>query len=274
MNLTAYTLASSSKGNSVFVKYGEDMLLIDAGISCRKIENAFKTIGEDITKLGMILITHEHSDHISGLVTMSKKYNIPIHMTENSAREMMKSVKYHSIADLITVHPTNFELRMRNIAISSFKTPHDSACSVGYKLTAGHDSFALATDLGHISREVETALNGVKNIVLESNHDKNMLLCGSYPYELKRRILSDNGHLSNEIAADFAKKLAENGTKRIILAHLSPENNIPELALATTQMYLRDTDCSVTVAQKDIPTFICGDIHSKELSPSYEVIPC
>ena len=92
MNLTAYTLASSSKGNSVFVKYGEDMLLIDAGISCRKIETAFKAIGEDMTKLGMILITHEHSDHISGLVTMSKKYNIPIHMTENSAREMMRSV--------------------------------------------------------------------------------------------------------------------------------------------------------------------------------------
>lgn len=259
MKLTAYTLASSSRGNSVFVRYGNHSILIDTGISCRKIENSLKSLGENISDITAILITHEHSDHISGLPTISKKYHIPIHMTESSAREMLRSEKYHVTANDITVHPPLFELNFGEIEIRSFITPHDSVCSVGYRLTARDESLALATDIGHISPEIDQALNGITNVILESNHDENMLLCGSYPYELKRRILSDRGHLSNENASNFSKKLALNGTKRIVLAHLSPENNLPELALTTAKLKLRGTGCEAVVASKDFPTFICGE---------------
>ena len=126
MTLTSYTLASSSKGNSVYVAFGGDSLLIDAGISCRKIEAALKEIGADIRTLGAVVVTHEHSDHIAGLPTLSKKYGVPIHMTEASAREMLHSPKYLPTADLITVHPPLFELKVGEISVKSFVTPHDS----------------------------------------------------------------------------------------------------------------------------------------------------
>lgn len=259
MKLTAYTLASSSKGNSVFVSFGTDSLLIDAGISCKKIETAMKALGADIRNLGAILITHEHSDHIQGLPTISKKYGIPIHMTEASAHEMLRSAKYFPAADFITVHPPIFSVKVGGISVSSFVTPHDSVCSVGYLIRAGEETLALATDIGHISDEVHDNLTGADSVILESNHDENMLLFGSYPYDLKRRILSDRGHLSNENAADFAYSLALTGTKRIVLAHLSPENNIPELALETSLQRLRETGCEVVVAEKDSPTYVCGE---------------
>lgn len=259
MKLTAYTLASSSKGNSVFISYGRDSLLIDAGISCRKIESALKALGADIRELSAIFVTHEHSDHIFGLPTISKKYGIQIHMTENSAREMLRSEKYLPTADFITVHPPLFEVGVGEISVSSFVTPHDSVCSVGYRITAGGEVLALATDIGHVSPDIEKALTGADSVILESNHDENMLLIGSYPYELKRRILSNHGHLSNENASEFAKRLALSGTKRIVLAHLSPENNIPELALTTALLKLKETGCEVKVASKDSPTFVCGE---------------
>lgn len=263
MKLTAYTLASSSKGNSVYVACGNDSLLIDAGISCRRIESALSSLGADIKTLSAIIITHEHSDHISGLPTLSKKYGIPIHMTEYSAREMLSSAKYHPTADFITVHPPLFELKLGALSVSSFTTPHDSVCSVGYVIKAGGETLALATDIGHISDEIRENLFGAESVILESNHDENMLLSGSYPYDLKRRILSDRGHLSNDNAADFAYALATSGTKRIVLAHLSPENNIPALALETSLSRLRETGCEVIVAEKDSPTYVCGELLSE-----------
>lgn len=259
MKLTAYTLASSSKGNSVYVACGNDSLLIDAGISCRRIESALRSLGADIKTLSAIIITHEHSDHISGLPTLSKKYGIPIHMTEYSAREMLSSAKYHPTADFITVHPPLFELKLGALSVSSFVTPHDSVCSVGYRIEANGETLALATDIGHVTKELEAALTGADSVILESNHDENMLLMGSYPYDLKRRILSDRGHLSNENAAELARRLALSGTKRIVLAHLSPENNYPELALTTSLLKLKDTGCEVVVASRDEPTFVCGE---------------
>lgn len=263
MKLTAYTLASSSKGNSVFVSFGNDSLLIDAGISCKRIETTLKSLGADISKLGAIFITHEHSDHISGLPTISKKYGIPIHITEGSAREMLRSAKYLPTADHVTLHPPLFSASVGEISVKSFATPHDSVCSVGYVIKAGGETLALATDIGHISDEIRENLFGAESVILESNHDENMLLSGSYPYDLKRRILSDRGHLSNDNAADFAYSLATSGTKRIVLAHLSPENNIPALALETSLSKLRETGCEVIVAEKDSPTYVCGELLSE-----------
>ncbi len=276
MKLTAYTLASSSRGNSVFISYGNDAILIDAGITCKKIELALRSIGKSLSDLSAILVTHEHTDHICGLPVIAKRCHIPIHMTEPSAREMLKSPKYYPTADYITVHPPIFSLNIGELTVRSFPTPHDSVCSVGYVITAGGQSVGLATDIGHVSKEISDSLYGIENVILESNHDENMLLSGPYPYELKRRILSERGHLSNEAASDFAQKLAYSGTKRIVLAHLSPENNIPELAFATSSLRLTQTDCSVEVAAKEGVTFVCGETESYafELPAHRKELPC
>ena len=267
MELTAYTLASSSKGNSVWIRYGSDELLIDAGISCRRIESALRQLDDapPLSNVGAVLVTHEHSDHIAGLPTLAKKYHIPIHMTEDSARAMLSSRKYLPTADFITVHPRTFEIKVGEITVRSFATPHDSASSVGYLVSAGGRTIAIATDIGHISATIENALTGADYVILESNHDVNMLLSGSYPYELKRRILSDRGHLSNENAAEFARRLAGSGTRQIVLAHLSPENNIPELALTTAKLRLAGTGCGISVAKADTPTLVCGSPVSEEV---------
>jgi len=234
---TVCTLASSSKGNAVYVRYGQDEILIDAGISMRRLECSLKSLGTSLDNIRAVFITHEHIDHVMALETLTKHHNIPIHFTETSAKEYFASGKHCST---VIMHPTVYTEQIGKIHITSFATPHDSAASVGYIIgdTDTAKKFAIATDIGHIDASVENALIGAENVILESNHDEAILLCGSYPYSLKRRILSSTGHLSNNDAADFALKLAQSGTKRILLAHLSPENNYPELALTTTQTKL------------------------------------
>ena len=255
-DFSVYTLASSSKGNSVWVRCGKDELLIDAGTSARRIEAALSSLGTSLRNIGAIFITHEHSDHTSALETITKKYPIPVHFIETSAQAFLGTDKTASVGRAAVIHPPLYCERVGSLEVRSFVTPHDSAGSVGFVVsdgTASH-SVALATDIGYVSESVEQALNGVENVILESNHDENMLLCGAYPYQLKRRILSDHGHLSNESAAAFAHRLALSGTKRILLAHLSPENNIPELALRCAELALNGTAASVSVASMSSPT--------------------
>ncbi len=247
------TLASSSKGNAIYVKCGGDELLIDAGISARRLETSLKSLGTSLDRIRAVFITHEHSDHIAALETISKRYRIPIHLTEPSARACLCSERMCFTAQNAVVHPPLFRETVGSLTVRSFVTPHDSAASVGYVVTDGTaaHSLAVATDIGCVDTSVENALYGIENVILESNHDENILLCGSYPYQLKLRILSEHGHLSNTSASGFAAKLARRGLKRLLLAHLSPENNLPELALATAQNALKDTDVTVGVAAMD-----------------------
>ncbi len=251
-----YTLVSSSKGNCVYVRLGEDAILIDAGTSCKRICDALKSIDSDISRIKAIFITHEHSDHVSALETIAKKYAIPIHITEPSAKVYLHAKDTENAAKAMVVHPLIYTEQVGNLTVRSFVTPHDSAASVGYVVTDGTSAhtLALATDIGCITDEVFDALMGVENVILESNHDENMLLCGSYPYDLKRRILSNRGHLSNECAAAFVSRLAASGTKRILLAHLSQENNLPELAFHSSLQALQDTELSLAVASPAKPT--------------------
>ena len=212
------------------------------------------SLGSSLKNIQAIFVTHEHSDHISGLATVSKKYGIPVHLTEKSGHAMLNQAKYAPVAECAVLHTPVYSETVGSLEVRSFPTPHDSVCSVGFTVMAGNDTFALATDLGHISPDVEAALTGAENVILESNHDENMLLCGSYPYDVKLRILSDFGHLSNETSAAFAKKLAVGGTKHILLAHLSPENNLPELALACAEEALDGSETTVRVAAMAEPT--------------------
>lgn len=256
-DFSVYTLASSSKGNCTYIKYGNDEILIDAGISTKRIENSLKQLGTELGNISAIFITHEHTDHISGLVTLSKKYDIPIHITELSAKAMLNTEKYAFVAGDAKIHPPMYSVNVGDIGITSFVTPHDSKGSVGYVVTDGteENTVAYATDIGHISDSIVENLLGVKNVIIESNHDKNMLLCGAYPYDIKRRILSDYGHLSNEACAEFVRELVGSGTKRILLAHLSPENNLPELALEASRLAIIDKeDIYLEVASMNTPT--------------------
>lgn len=255
-DFTVCTLASSSKGNCVYIRIGEDEILIDAGISCKRICDALKTIDTDITRIKAIFVTHEHSDHIAGLETLSKKYGLPIHITEPSAASLFAHKKNTCAEKHAVIHPIIYSVEVGALTVQSFATPHDSAASVGYVVTDGtHErTVALATDIGFVSDEVSDALTGVENVILESNHDENMLLCGPYPYELKRRILSDHGHLSNENAAAFAARLAASGTKRILLAHLSQENNLPEIAYHSALLMTEGSGIFLGVAHPNEPT--------------------
>ena len=249
-DFSVYTLASSSKGNSVYVRLGEDELLIDAGISCKRLSEALRSLNTDISRIKAIFVTHEHSDHIAGLETVSKKYRIPVHFTEPSARAHLRSQKEQYTAAVSVIHPLLFTETVGSLTVRSFVTSHDSAASVGYVVTDGSaaNTLALATDLGYITDEVSDALLGVENVILESNHDENMLLCGAYPYDLKRRILSNHGHLSNEAAAAFIGSLVRAGTKRILLAHLSQDNNLPELAYHSALSAIGESDVELSVA--------------------------
>ncbi len=260
-NLTAYTLYSGSSGNAVYVRSDDAEILIDAGVSARAVENGLKSIGTSLNNIQAIFVTHEHSDHTRGLEVISKKYHIPTHMTDPSARALIRDPKASLLHDLY-LHPTDFTVRFGSTTVRAFPTPHDSAAAVGYSVeyrsTDGEtEKFALATDIGCVTDTILNELSGADSVVIEANHDVEMLLSGPYPYHLKRRILSDKGHLSNENSAKLAEYLAKNGTKHFVLGHLSKENNYPPTAEATVRAALRDyLDITLAVASPDMPTKI------------------
>ena len=253
------TLYSGSDGNSTFISSGTTNILIDAGKSARTLCARLTEIGSDISKISAIFITHEHSDHISALETISKKHHIPIHITNGSAKKLDR-VPGAAVHSCLIRHEPLFCEQVGNITVSSFATPHDSLMSVGYRIEFNtddtHHIFGVATDIGHVSESVRAGLIGCEAVVLESNHDEQMLLEGPYPRDLKMRILSKRGHLSNKDSALFAGELAANGTRNIILAHLSRENNEPTLAFDEVYSAISDDSVCIAVASPDHPTEI------------------
>lgn len=253
-NCKIFVLYSGSGGNSVFVRVGESAILIDAGKSARALCTALCSIGECISNVDAIFITHEHSDHISALEVLSKKNNIPIHITEVSAKKFDTCPSSH-VHSRLCRHDVDFCVQVGDMKISSFRTPHDSKMSVGYRIEFSDGErvrvIGLATDIGYITEEIRENLLGCEAVIIESNHDKDMLMTGPYPYDLKLRVDSKRGHLSNRACADFAAELAENGTRAFMLAHLSKENNTPELAFDEVNSAVACFGASVTVAHPD-----------------------
>ncbi len=251
------TLFSGSGGNSVYIAAAGVRILIDAGKCARALCRALTDIGSDISQIDAIFITHEHSDHISALEVISKKHAIPIHMTDISATRF-DSMPDAAVHRNIVRHECEFEVSVGEIEVRSFKTPHDSMMSVGYRIDfsdeAGSHSFGVATDIGYVTRGICRALEGCEAVVLESNHDEDMLRHGRYPQELKRRILSNRGHLSNRASAAFGAHLAATGTRAILLAHLSEENNTPDTALDEFVSVIADPTVTLAVAAADMPT--------------------
>lgn len=271
------TLYSGSGGNSTYISCGDTAILIDAGKSARALTNALREIGAIKDKgspekppIDAIFITHEHSDHVGALAVFLKKNPIPVHVTEGSSERLYRIAQDTPMKDCIVSHPTIFSVTVGSLTVSSFPTSHDSRMSVGYRITASTPSgirvFGYATDLGVVTPAVEKGLTGCEAVVLESNHDENMLLDGPYPYDLKLRIRSRRGHLSNRDAAAFASFLAENGTEHFLLAHLSKENNMPVLAYEETFSALADEHLTLRVADPDGVTFLLDETLKEPLT--------
>lgn len=222
--------ASGSGGNCLLVSDRNTNILIDAGISGRRVDNALAMAGLAADDIGGVFVTHEHSDHVKGLPQLVKKHGVPIFAPRTVAARMLGAMP--ALEESVSIIPVGESFPFGNIVISAFHTMHDTDESVGYVIEGG-GSFGIATDTGCINEEITSALAGVGTVVIESNHDVQMLRDGPYPVYLKKRILSDNGHLSNDDCARFARRLAESGTRQIILGHLSRENNRPAIALET-----------------------------------------
>lgn len=247
-----WTLSSGSSGNCCWIRHKGQEILIDAGISRRAISTALQSLGSNLSNLSAVFVTHEHSDHVKGLPMLAKYEQLPIHAVSETA-SMLKNVN----PDCLVSHNPLYTVELaQDFKVESFVTPHDSNASVGYVITAGDSKFAIATDMGMCAKSVADALAGCEGVILEANYDAGMLKNGPYPLYLQERISSRWGHLENRESAKMAAYLALNGTKKVLLAHLSQENNTPELALSTVQDYLNThrIPLEVAVAERHTPT--------------------
>lgn len=226
------SLYSGSSGNSLFISDGNTKLLIDAGLSAKKIIAALQSIGENPEEISAILISHEHIDHTRGVGILSRKFHMPIYANEKTWATMEKEIGPVEACNKIAFE-TGIQFSIGEIGIKAFPIPHDASEPVGFNFFTQDKKITTATDIGHINQEVLSCLELSDLILLESNHDVEMLKIGPYPYPLKRRILSEIGHLSNEMAGKVVAYMAEKGTKFFFLGHLSKENNFPELAFQT-----------------------------------------
>lgn len=237
--MTVSVFASGSGGNCLLVSGAGTNILIDAGISMRRVKNALAEAKLNVEDIGGVLITHEHSDHVSGLKMLCRHYSIPVFAPHTVANRLKGKIP--ETEENLHIIPVNEEFCIGNLKVRAFHTPHDTDESVGYRVE-GEGVFAISTDMGHVTDEIVDGLMGAETVLIESNHDERMLIEGPYPAYLKRRILSDNGHLSNSACAGLAKVLSDNGTENIILGHLSRENNRPLIAKQTTETVLGTSD--------------------------------
>ena len=226
---TVHTLASGSSGNALLLSCGDTHLLLDAGISCRRITTALRSLGLSLEDIDMVLVTHTHTDHISGLQTMLKRTDFPVRSTGRVCRELeYRLADAWDRADALSLcQPFSYH----DCVITPFPTSHDAPGSCGFRIDTPDGSVGLMTDTGYITGEAADILPGVDLVFLEANHDIETLRSGPYPYYLKQRILGNQGHLCNEDAARFAVTLAKAGASEIVLSHLSKENNTPAMAL-------------------------------------------
>ncbi len=244
----ATVFASGSSGNCLLLSEGCTHILIDAGISARRITADLARAGLDWRDIAGVLITHEHSDHISGLKTVLKRTPIPVFAPRTVANRLRGMLP--EIEDWLHVIPVGEDFALGALTVRAFHTVHDTDESVGYRVTGGA-VFALATDTGVATEEIWEGLRGADAVLLESNHDLERLRLGPYPASLKLRILSERGHLSNDDCAALSRRLCESGTRRLILGHLSRENNSPALALEAARRALEGLPVTVCCAPED-----------------------
>jgi len=232
-------LASGSRGNAVYIENGSARLLVDAGLSAREISARLAGIGVEPDTLDAILVTHEHRDHCQGLGPMSRRYTLPTYLHPATLEALGDVGKLPEVREFETGSP----FQLRDVEIEAFPLTHDAAHTVGFTITGSEGKIGFATDVGMVTRLLRQRLGSCRVLVLESNHDEQMLMTGPYPWPLKQRVRGSHGHLSNPEAAELLGDLLWEGLEGVFLAHLSETNNQPQLALK----HARDTFARQTV---------------------------
>lgn len=263
MELRFAPLFTGSSGNAIYVGCGDTHLLVDAGMSGTRIVNELEKIGLHPGMLNALLVTHEHVDHTRGVGILSRKFNLPVYATPGTWEGMLEKVGAIDGCNHCELTPEQ-DFYIGEINIMPFSTPHDANQPIGLRFECRGARFCIATDLGCIKKGWMNHVLGADAVLLESNYDPDMLKAGSYPYDLKRRILSNRGHLCNEDAGSAAIELVNHGARHIVLGHLSKENNFPELARRCTEDSLLSAgiipgeDVRLDVASRDGVTGIFG----------------
>lgn len=252
------SLYSGSTGNSLFIESDNSKILVDTGVSAKKITDALTSFDVNIEDIDAILVTHEHSDHVQSLGTISKKYNIPVYATKETFDSMPKQVEKINVSN-INCFNSNETFEINDLTIKPFSIPHDAANPCGFNILKDDKKLSIATDIGNMNLEILNKLEGSSFLLLESNYEPELLKSSSYPYLLKQRILGNTGHLSNEMAGKTIAYLLDSGLEQVVLGHLSKENNFPELAYKTVVEELikkdfNENNIKISVANRNKPT--------------------
>lgn len=259
--LKCCSLYSGSSGNSFFIQSENTKVLIDVGVSCKKIETALNSgFNLSLNDIDAIFITHEHIDHTKSLNLISSKYNLPVYASRGTWLALKeKTAKISDENKKVIELDKSFEFK--DLRIFPFSTHHDAAEPCGFNIYNNNSKISIATDLGHIDDKIFNNLKDSSFVMLESNYEPNILKLSSYPYNLKRRISGKFGHLSNGDAGETICRLIDYGLKDVLLIHLSKENNVPEIAYETVIEKLKNTSCSLdninlNIAPRDTPSKI------------------
>lgn len=262
MNLKFCSLYSGSSGNCQFIKTEKTVILVDAGLSGKKIQQEMIKIGEDPQKIDAIFVTHEHIDHIQGAGVLSRRFDIPIYANEKTWSAMnpiIGDIKSHNIKII------SEDAEVGDIFVQSFNISHDAASPVGYNIYHKNKKISMVTDTGCINANIIKSITDADLLLVESNHDEDMVLIGPYPWPLKRRVLGEFGHMSNDTAGNLITKAIKRGTEIVLLGHLSKENNFPQLAYKTVENILIENGI-------DVNPGVCLDMTYRDRSSNiYEI---
>ncbi|MCF0127613.1 MAG: MBL fold metallo-hydrolase [Pseudobutyrivibrio sp.] len=255
-----FSIASGSSGNCICVGDESTHIMIDAGISGKRIEAGLNLYDYTTREMAGILVTHEHSDHVSGLGVLARKYHLPIYATAGTIRALRQMKTLGEIDDCLyhVVRPDE-ELTIGTLTVSPFRVSHDAAEPVAYRVENSNKSVAVCTDLGYYDDYVISKLKNLDALLIEANHDIHMLEVGPYPYQLKRRVMGNLGHLSNESSGKLLSQVLHDDMKHVFLGHLSHENNYPQLAYETVRVEVtmdestpyKGGDFDISVAGRD-----------------------
>ncbi len=258
------SITSGSSGNCIYVGSDHTHIIVDAGISGKKIEEGLNTIGLKTADLSGILITHEHSDHIAALGILARRYGIPMYATRGTIAGIKGVKNLGEIPEeLFCVIEADRPFQIQDLEVKPVRVSHDAMEPVAYRIGQGSRTVGVVTDLGKYDDYIVDSFRDVEVLLLEANHDVNMLQVGRYPYNLKRRILGDKGHLSNELSGQLLCRLLHDRLKMVLLGHLSEENNLAELAYETVRLEILMSDCAYK--PEDFKICVAGRKHCSNL---------
>ena len=249
-------LASGSSGNCTYVQNGSTGVLVDAGLTGKQVEARLQGIGVDASRLQGSVVSHEHQDHIQGVGVLARRYGFPVWMTQGTLDASKQTFRG---TERVRVFGNDEGFHIGDLAFQPFQLPHDAADPVNFSVSDGEAQVAIATDMGAVTHLVYERLRGADLVIMEANYDRKLLMDGPYPWDLKKRISGRHGHLSNDGAAEALCRLVEAGLERAVLAHLSDQNNRPDLAMGTCQAALHGQGIrrlSLCVAGQDRPSDI------------------